>query len=355
MSNRLHSLKKGAMRAGLTALYHSGAPSLLGSFAQGMGLIFMLHQVRPEARQGFAPNRILEVTPEFLEAVIRQVREADLDIVSLDEAHDRIVAGATDRRFACFTLDDGYRDNVEHAYPVFKTYGVPFTVYVPSDYPEGRGELWWLALEEVIERADVLRVDIDGERETLPTASEEEKWGAYDRIYWWLRQIGEDRQRVFMKDLCSNNNVSLETLGDRLLMTWDEVSDLAKDPLVTIGAHTVGHYALAKLDADRARIEMARGADLLAEKLGFWPRHLSYPYGDEQSAGPREFQMAEELGFKTAVTTRKGLVFPEHADHLMALPRVSLNGDFQSLKYTALYLTGAPFALWNGFRKLNVA
>lgn len=355
MSNRMQSLKTDALRAGMTALYYSGAPSLLGSFAQGIGLIYMLHQVRPASRRTFSPNRILEVTPEFLEAVIRQVREADLDIVSLDEARDRIVARETSRRFACFTLDDGYRDNIEHAYPVFKTYGVPFTVYVPSDYPEGKGELWWLALEEVIERADQIEFVIDGHPDVLPLTTEEEKWAAYNRIYWWLRSVEEDEQRSFMKDLCRRNNVDIQALGDQLLMTWDEVRDLAEDPLVTIGAHTVGHYALAKLDADRARLEMARGADRLAEKLGFWPRHLSYPYGDPGSAGPREFRMAEELGFKTAVTTRKGLVFPEHTDHLMALPRVSLNGDFQSLKYTALYLTGAPFALWNGFRRLNVA
>jgi peptidoglycan/xylan/chitin deacetylase (PgdA/CDA1 family) len=140
-----------------------------------------------------------------------------------------------------------------------------------------------------------------------------------------------------------------------LVMTWDEVRELASDPLVTIGAHTVAHYALAKLPEARAREEMKLGADRIAEKVGCWPYHLSYPYGDPQSAGPREFRIAEELGFKTAVTTRKGVLFPEHADHLTALPRVSLNGEYQSSLFTRLYLTGAPFALWNGFRRVDAA
>ena len=39
----------------------------------------------------------------------------------------------------------------------------------------------------------------------------------------------------------------------------------------------------------------------------------------------------------------------------VALPRVSLNGDYQSLTYTALYLSGAPFALWNRFQQINAA
>ncbi len=51
-----------------------------------------------------------------------------------------------------------------------------------------------------------------------------------------------------------------------------------------------------------------------------------YPVGDPTSAGKREFALAKEAGFKLAVTTRPGLAFPEHAGHLFALPRVSLNG-----------------------------
>ena len=112
---------------------------------------------------------------------------------------------------------------------------------------------------------------------------------------------------------------------------------------------------LAKLDTERARGELVRGADRIEAETGTRPVHLSYPYGDAGSAGPRDFALAAELGFATAVTTRKGMVFPDHADHLTALPRVSLNGAYQSLLYTRLYLSGAPFALWSGFRRVDAA
>ena len=62
--------------------------------------------------------------------------------------------------------------------------------------------------------------------------------------------------------------------------------------------------------------------------------------------------LAREAGFKTAVTTRKGMLFGDHRRYLTALPRVSLNGEYQSLTYTALYLSGAPFALWNRFQHI---
>ena len=82
---------------------------------------------------------------------------------------------------------------------------------------------------------------------------------------------------------------------------------------------------------------------------------LAYPVGDPTSAGPREFELAREVGFRCAVTTRPGMLFPEHAAHPTALPRVSLNGLWQDEAYLEVLLSGAPFALWNRGRRLNVA
>ena len=54
---------------------------------------------------------------------------------------------------------------------------------------------------------------------------------------------------------------------------------------------------------------------------------------------------------KTGVTTRKGLIHPEHAQELTALPRVSLNGDYQKSRYVKVLLSGAPFAFFNIVQK----
>ncbi len=115
-------VKTKVLKAAMSGLYHSGAHRLLAPYTQGTGLIFTLHQVRPEEDKAFAPNRILEVTPEFLDAVLDQVQEAGLDVVSLDEAMRRLKEG-DERRFVCFTFDDGYRDNLHYAYPLFKRRG----------------------------------------------------------------------------------------------------------------------------------------------------------------------------------------------------------------------------------------
>ena len=124
----------------------------------------------------------------------------------------------------------------------------------------------------------------------------------------------------------------------------DEIRRLAADPLVTIGAHTRRHFALAKLTLPEARDEIAQSLVRIERELGAPCRHLSYPYGDERSAGEREFQLASELAMRTGVTTRKGLIQRRHASALTALPRVSLNGDYQHPRYVKVFLNGAPFA-----------
>ncbi len=350
-------VKTAMMKAAMAGLYHTGAHRLLAPYTQGVGLIFTLHHVRPEPAElkPFAPNRILEVTPEFLEAVLDQVEDAGLDVITLDEAAERLERGE-DKRFVCFTFDDGYRDNLHYAYPLFKRRGLPFTLYVPTAYPDGDGELWWMALEEVVARTDdEIALQRDGETWRLPTATVADKERAFEEVYWWLRALDEDAQRRGIRALAARYGVDLRTECREEVMTWDEIRTMAADPLVTIGAHTKDHYAIAKLPEPIAMDQMAGSADRIEQELGQRPAHFAFPYGDPGSAGPRDFALAAQAGFKTAVTTRKGMLFPDHRDYLTALPRVSLNGDYQSLTYTAVYLSGAPFALWNGFQQVNAA
>jgi peptidoglycan/xylan/chitin deacetylase (PgdA/CDA1 family) len=84
-------------------------------------------------------------------------------------------------------------------------------------------------------------------------------------------------------------------------------------------------------------------------------RHFAYPYGDRSAAGTREFALARAAGFKTAVTTRPGMIFPENAAHLTALPRISLNGNYQDARFLPVLTSGAATAVWNGFRRVDAA
>ena len=122
----MKQLRNTVIRAGLEALYFSGAHVLLRPIFSGVGAIFMLHHVRPQRERAFQPNRHLEITPDFLRAMLGHLRARGIDIVTMDEVHHRLIERNFSRRFACFTLDDGYRDNRDHALPVMREFDAPF-------------------------------------------------------------------------------------------------------------------------------------------------------------------------------------------------------------------------------------
>jgi peptidoglycan/xylan/chitin deacetylase (PgdA/CDA1 family) len=352
----LAGLKKVVLRGAMEALYFTGAHHLLRPLLGGVGAILTLHHVRPPRLDAFQPNRLLEVTPAFLEDVLRVLRGADIEVITLDEMHRRLTERDFRRRFVCLTFDDGYRDNLRCALPILRKYRAPFALYVPTSFPDRVGELWWLTLEHAIARHDRISLVMDGRDRRYECDTPEAKYELYEHIYWWLRSLpSEDDLRAAVRDLGTRYGVDDAGLREELCMTWSEIEEVASDPLATIGAHTVNHVMLRKASDDAVRSEMQQSAAVIEAALGKRPVHFSYPVGDKTSAGTREFRVAAELGFKTAVTTRPGVLFPEHVAHMTALPRISLNGEYQQTRYAKVLLSGAATALWNRFRRVDAA
>lgn len=350
------NFRNAAIQAGLETLYFSALHWLLLPFSAGIGAIFTLHHVRPARGDGFQPNRLLEIEPQFLEAVIEHLRGKDLDIISLDEVHRRLTVQDYNRRFVAFTFDDGYRDNLEFAWPILKKHGVPATLFVATSFPDKLGELWWIALERAIAATDRVAIEVNRVTRFIDCTTPQAKQRAYNELYWWLRGFDDEREmRRVICDLCERYGVDPMAPCAELCMTWSEIASLASDSLISIGAHTVNHPMLKKSAPDVLQIELKQSASVIEAALGKRPLDFAYPVGDPTSAGEREFKAVQEAGFRLAVTTRPGVIFPEQREYLTALPRISLNGNFQALRYVDVLRSGVPFALGNGFRRLNVA
>src|SRR5580692_1806156 len=242
----MKQFRNNVIRAGLGALYVTGAHHLLRPIFAGVGTIFMLHQVRPRREAEFQPNRHLEVAPEFLRATLAHLRAEDIDIITMDEVHRRLIGRDFSRRFACFTLDDGYRDNRDFALPVMREFKAPFTVYVASDFAEGTGRLWWIALEMAIAKASAIEVTIGGAPGRLDTSTPAAKQAAFDRLHDWLRSLAEHDLQRELTELCARHLVDEAAICRELCMSWDELKLLAQDPLITVGAHSITHCNLAR-------------------------------------------------------------------------------------------------------------
>jgi peptidoglycan/xylan/chitin deacetylase (PgdA/CDA1 family) len=330
---------------GATRLHRLAAP-----LTRGLGAILMFHHVRPWPEREFAPNRLLEITPDFLDATLGFVKARGFEIVSLDAALERIRV-PDGPPFVVLTFDDGYRDNVEHALPVLEKHAAPFTMFVTSGFADRTARLWWIELEEAIRRLD--RIAVEGLE--LSTRNVAEKEHAHAILYRTLRAGPEERLLETCAQLCAQAEIAPLAIPADLCLDWAGIRQVSEHPLATIGVHTLTHPMLAKHSDSFARNELAESRARIEQAIGKPARHLAYPVGDPTSAGPREFAMARELGFASAVTTRPGMIFPEHAAYSTALPRLSVNGRHQSLDMLDILLSGAPFALWNRGRRVNAA
>ncbi len=346
-------LKHRAISAGFTGIAALGADRWLAPIARGRGVILMFHHVRPPRDDPFQPNALLEITPDFLDRVLTLAARHGYEFVGLDEVPARLAEPG--RPFAALTFDDGYRDNVDHAMPILERHGAPWTLFVTTDYASGAGRLWWIELEEVVRRRAGLDLVEAGATRLVPARTPQEKHAAFAAAYRALRAGPEALLRDTLARWCDETGIDTSALVRELCLGWDDLARVAGRPGVTIGAHTLTHPMLAKHPRALADREIREPRTILAGRLGREIRHLAYPVGDPGSAGRREFEIARDAGYATAVTTRPGHLHAGHAGHPTALPRVSVNGLFQSDEAIGALLSGVPFLLWNRGRRLNVA
>lgn len=304
------------------------AVSLARRIYGGIGAIFCLHRIVPEAeRSALADNRALEIRPEDLREMLAWVAGRGLDVIPLDQVPVRL-ARPRGAKFACFTFDDGYRDNLTQALPVFREFGMPFAVHVSPGLINGSASLWWYQIEAALGRSGRLDFVWRGRDYAWDSDSPGAAEDAFSALAKMIREEPGEAREELVAAICAAAGIDAPGVQARLMMTWEEVRRLASDPLATIGAHTVTHPVLRLLGDDAARAEMADSRRQLEIQLGGPVRHLAFPFGGANAVGAREFRLAGEAAFTTATTTRCANLFPAHARHLTALPRLTVSGNF---------------------------
>ncbi|MDB5566114.1 MAG: polysaccharide deacetylase [Tardiphaga sp.] len=327
-------------RLKLEFAWFSGFARLTERSRGGAGVILKFERVRPARSGGFQPLKSLEITPQFLDRMIGQLKRWNLDIVSIDEACRRASHPRAGRRFVCLTFDGGYKDVVEHAHSILSRHEVPFTVYLPTAFPDGLGEAWWLALEAVIATHHRISLMIDERERHFAIGDFAEKVQAHHYLDSWMRTLPPPALSAAVNDLCTRYSVDLAAVLREAAMDWDDITRLAADPLVTIGTSTVNYPILANLKDAAALREITMGRAVAQAALGRDPLHLAYPFGDRGSFNLRHVAMAADAGFASAVTAVPGVVQPDGRSDLHALPRIAWDGRRRSLRALQVMLSG---------------
>ena len=294
------------------AAHFTGLSSALAVRYRGCGAIFALHSVVEDGL--FYSDETLRCPARKLEWVLRWLQSKRVDFVSLDELIKRLRA-STNGFFVAFTFDDGYADNLTQALPIMERFGAPFTVFVTTGMVTRTIDAWWFGLSELIRRRT--RVELPGlGRFECPAAASKKRTfaeieSAIHNDFSLLPQL---------RSAIKRSDIDCSALVDREALTAQQLQQLARHPLVTIGGHTSTHRNLAHASADAAHWEMNENRSFLQRMTGEPVEYFAYPFGHARACGAREAKIANAVGFRAAVTTRHGMLFPEYLHDLLALP-----------------------------------
>jgi peptidoglycan/xylan/chitin deacetylase (PgdA/CDA1 family) len=335
-------LRYAAIRGGLELVSLIRALGV-GPAAGGRGVIFTLHHVRPASERVFGPNAHLSVTPEFLSEAIIVALGCGLAPVALEELPRLLADPAETRKFVCFTLDDGYRDNARHAAPVFRRHGVPYTVFVSTGLVERTRTLWWETADFLTREVTHFTFDFGTGSERVVCDTPRRKCAAFDRLRRFVDTIDEDEAIARIDAVARAEGIEPMSLVDDLVMTPDELRALTADPLVRLGAHTRTHVNLRRVSPERLAGEVVESGRAIAEWVGRSPHEFCYPYGWQVAVGEREIRAVRDAGYTVAVTTRPGVLNYAGPEDLLTLARISLNGLYQHPRHVRALVSGMPF------------
>ncbi len=208
---------------------------------------------------------------------------------------------------AVITIDDGYRDAFEVAFPILKKYAMPATVYAVTDFLDEKCWLWTDLMRYVLlttendsvkiefENQDLVEAILSDERQRLETAA---------RLNSRLKKMLDECKDSKIKQIAESLNVTIPALPteDYAPVSWEQARAMDAEN-VRIESHTVTHPILTNISQKKLDDELQTSRQRLENVLGRKVENFCYPNG---SLNETVWQTVKNIGYKCAVTTEYG-------------------------------------------------
>ncbi|HKQ80556.1 MAG TPA: polysaccharide deacetylase family protein [Blastocatellia bacterium] len=208
---------------------------------------------------------------------------------------------------AAITIDDGYRDAYEIAFPILRKHCAPATVFVVTEFVEGTAWLWTDKSRYLTAFAapQAIEIGVKGHRLRLELKGDASRAVAAGLINAALKPLSEEVRDATIERLAFDLKVKPPERPpvEYGAMNWRQAREMV-DSGVEFGSHTLTHPILTGLSDDRLREEVSQSRDRIQSALGRKVETFCYPNGDYD---PRaQFEVAR-AGYQCAVTTEVGL------------------------------------------------
>ena len=207
------------------------------------------------------------------------------------------------------------------AYPIFKRNNVPFCIFVATDFPEKKAILWWYSIEDLILSNDTIQLS-DGTYFICHTY--QQKWDTFRLIREKILRLDQSNLLQSLQVLFANYNIDWLAPIQKMAMQWENIAELGREPLCTIGGHTMSHPAFTSLPLEDIKAEIDGGVKKLKAVIDYDIQHFAYPYGSIKEDGQREYDFLKSFPFRTAFVSFGGVITRNDQNKLTNLPRIML-------------------------------
>jgi peptidoglycan-N-acetylglucosamine deacetylase len=286
----------GVGRAGRRMLYGTRGVGRLSSRLRPRACVLMYHRVASPVLDPFGQAVAQKHFVEHLEAV-----RSRFHVVSVAQLIDGLRKGDYPDGAVAVTFDDGYADTLATAYPAAAALGVPFHVFVTAGPVSAEEQVfWWDELPRLAPEAD----------------------GGYGTLHNDLRRLPSREREARLSELRNLSHAHGDHEAGRPL-TPEELRELARLPLATIGSHTLTHSALAALSPAEQLFELTEARHRLEAITGDRVDALAYPFGKEADVTNETRELAARAGYRAAFLSTPRALVP--TSDVFGLPRLAVH------------------------------
>ena len=298
-----------------------GGFQLCRGLSRAMPKILMYHRFSESAQPGFVHREAFDAQITYL--------KNNFNVVSLG---DLVTQYREKKSFPAntivITIDDGYKDFYETAFPVLKKHNASATFFVTTRFIDGDFWLWPDSVRYVLKNSDEINLSVmPGDLEYKSTQlTKNDKRFLWDMIVVYLLSITENEKKIWLTEFAKLQKVNLpdNPVEDYRAVSWDEVREL-DDSDIEIGVHTQSHPSLGKLEGEQIQVEVLGSVEIIEKQIGHRPKSFCFPNGQPADYTEVVKESVEKAGCQSAVTA----FYDEHlVDDLFELRRFNVSADW---------------------------
>jgi serine/alanine adding enzyme len=291
--------KKNWKQLALSGAYRAGLFEMGRFVRRDLIPILCYHRFSADGSDGNTPIRLFERHLQYLKKRFTPVTFKDIAAMK---------RGTVSIDFPVIvTVDDGYADFLERAFPLLKAYNFPATLFVTTRFVDGDSWLWPDVINYAISRTNKYKLVLADFGISLPLDTAQKQRAARTFLHEFYKKLSLPAKSYFLKKLPQTLRVTIpdSPTSDFRAVTWDQLKDACQD-LLEAGSHTLNHHILSDLQNEQVQVEVEESKKRIQAKLDRPVISFAYPNGMEGDYRESDKAAIKRTGYLFAVSCTHG-------------------------------------------------